>query len=176
DPFLEKEGKKDLLGKAAIANAKLAYGIFKREFASPRWKALEKAGARPQRLLWASTGTKNPAYSDVLYVDELIGADTINTMPIKTIDAFRDHGRVRESLTEDVPAAAQSLDALESAGISLAEITADLVVDGVRLFSDAFDKLLAPLAAKRRQFLGAALDSQAVALEKSLKVEVDKLA
>jgi transaldolase / glucose-6-phosphate isomerase len=165
-----------LRGKIAIANAKLAYRHYQELSAGSRWAKLKERGARPQRLLWASTGTKNPAYSDVLYIDELIGADTINTMPLKTIDAFRDHGRVRESLTEDVPAAVQTLDALESAGISLARITADLVDDGVRLFSDAFDKLLATLAAKRRQFLGAALDSQAVALDKALQGEVDKLA
>jgi transaldolase/glucose-6-phosphate isomerase len=165
-----------LRGKTAIANAKLAYRHYQELSAGSRWAKLKERGARPQRLLWASTGTKNPAYSDVLYIDELIGPDTINTMPLKTIDAFRDHGRVRESITEDVAAAAQMLADLEKAGVSLDKITADLVVDGVQLFSDAFDKLLTSVATKRRRFLGAALNSQSVALEKSLQGDVDKLA
>jgi transaldolase/glucose-6-phosphate isomerase len=111
-----------------------------------------------------------------MYVEELIGSDTVNTLPESTVDGFRDHGRVRDTLTEDVAAAGEMLDALQRAGVSLTRITADLVVDGVRQFSDAFDKLLVAVAAKRRRFLGAALDSQSVALEKSLQGEVDKLA
>jgi transaldolase/glucose-6-phosphate isomerase len=165
-----------LRGKTAIANAKLAYKLYQGLFAGPRWAKLEERGARPQRLLWASTSTKNPDYRDVIYAEELIGRDTVDTMPEATMDAFRDHGTARETLTENVAAAAQMLEALERAGISLAQITADLVVDGVRLFSDAFDKLLGAVAAKRRRMLGTALNSQAVVLEKPLQGEVDKLA
>jgi transaldolase/glucose-6-phosphate isomerase len=172
----ERTKLEGLRGKTAIANAKLAYKLYQRLFAGARWAKLEEAGARPQRLLWASTSTKNPAYRDVMYVEELIGPDTINTMPESTLHGFRDHGILRNTLTENVDAAAQTLDSLERAGISLAKITAELVVDGVRQFSDAFDKLLAAVAAKRRRFLGPALDSQSVVLEKSLQGEVDKLA
>src|SRR5262249_19561301 len=124
----------------------------------------------------ASTGTKNPSYSDVLYIDELIGPDTVNTMPPKTIDAFRDHGQVRDSLMENVNEAAQMLADLERAGISLQKITDDLVVDGVRLFSDSFDKLLGAVASKRSRILGAKLNSQELCLPEPLKAEVDKLA
>src|SRR5262249_806411 len=165
-----------LRGKTAIANAKLAYELYERRFAGPRWEKLKQAGARPQRLLWASTSTKNPEYRDVMYVEELIGSDTVNTLPEATLEGFRDHGKVRDTLTEDVAAAKQTLDALERAGVSLTRITADLVVDGVRQFSDGFDKLLGAVAAKRRGFLGTSLSSQAVLLEKSLQGEVDKLA
>jgi transaldolase/glucose-6-phosphate isomerase len=161
-----------LRGKVAIANAKLAYRRYRRRFAGPRWERLAQLGARPQRLLWASTGTKNLEYSDVLYVEELIGPDTVNTMPPKTIDAFRDHGRVRDSLVENVDAAEQTLAALEGAGISLDAITAELVVDGVKQFADSFDQLLAAIAAKRRRQLGAALDDQAILLDKDLEAEV----
>src|SRR5262249_27109397 len=164
-----------LRGKTAIANAKLAYRHYQRVFAGPRWEKLKQAGARPQRLLWASTSTKNPDYRDVMYVEELIGPDTVNTLPEATLEGFRDHGRVRDTLTENLAAAEEMLDALERAGISLTQITAELVVDGVRQFSDAFDKLLGAVAAKRRSFLGAALNSQTVALEKSLQGEVEKL-
>jgi transaldolase/glucose-6-phosphate isomerase len=173
----EERAKLELLrGKTAIANAKLAYRLYQRLFAGERWARLKEAGARPQRLLWASTSTKNPEYRDVMYVDDLIGPDTVNTLPESTLEAFRDHGIVRETLTEDVAAAEQTLDTLERAGISLEKITADLVVDGVQQFSDAFDKLLASVAAKRRHFLGDKLDSQSVTLDKALQGEVDKLA
>ncbi|HXW25686.1 MAG TPA: bifunctional transaldolase/phosoglucose isomerase [Xanthobacteraceae bacterium] len=164
-----------LRGKTAIANAKLAYRLYHRLFAGPRWAKLKERGARPQRLLWASTSTKNPDYRDVLYAEELIGPETVDTLPEATMDAFRDHGRVRDSLREDVAGAERMLAALERAGVSLTQITADLVVDGVRLFSDAFDKLLGAVAAKRARMLGAALNSQAVALGQSLQAEVDKL-
>jgi transaldolase / glucose-6-phosphate isomerase len=176
-PKAEERARLELLrGKTAIANAKLAYRFYQRLFAGDRWAKLKAAGARPQRLLWASTSTKNPEYRDVMYVDELIGPDTVNTLPESTLEAFRDHGIVRETLTEDVAAAEQTLDTLEHAGISLEKITADLVVDGVQQFSDAFDKLLASVAAKRGRFLGDKLDTQTVASEKSLQGEVDKLA
>ncbi|TMJ48510.1 MAG: bifunctional transaldolase/phosoglucose isomerase [Alphaproteobacteria bacterium] len=151
-----------LRGKVAIANAKLAYRRYLRRFAGPRWEKLAQRGARTQRLLWASTGTKSPEYRDVLYVEELIGPDTVNTMPPKTMDAFRDHGRVRDRLIEDVDRAEATLANLGRAGISLDAITARLVADGVRLFADAFDQLLGALAAKRRRNLGPKLDDQAI--------------
>jgi transaldolase/glucose-6-phosphate isomerase len=134
-----------LRGKVAIANAKLAYQRCQRIFAGPRWEALRKKGARVQRLLWASTGTKNPAYSDVLYVEELIAADTVNTMPPATMDAFRDHGRVRLSLEENVEEAGRIMETLDRSGISIDAVTGDLVESGVRQFSDDFDKLLGAL-------------------------------
>jgi transaldolase/glucose-6-phosphate isomerase len=134
---------KDLLGKIAIANGKLTYQRYQKIFSGPRWQALAAKGAQTQRVLWASTSTKNPAYRDVIYVEELIGADTVNTMPPATVDAFRDHGKLRNSLTEDVPAAAKVMDDLERAGISIKEVTDKLTQDGVKLFADAFDKLLA---------------------------------
>jgi transaldolase/glucose-6-phosphate isomerase len=134
---------KSLLGKVAVANGKLTYQRYQRIFSGPRWQALAEKGAQTQRVLWASTSTKNPNYRDVIYVEELIGPDTVNTMPPATIDAFRDHGRVRKSLTEDVAGAAKVMDALAQAGISIKEVTDKLTQDGVKLFADAFDKLLA---------------------------------
>ncbi|MFM9970713.1 MAG: transaldolase [Burkholderiales bacterium] len=137
-----------LRGKVAIANAKLAYAFFEKQIAEPRWTKLAAAGTRPQRLLWASTGTKNPAYSDVLYVEELIGANTVNTMPPATLEAFRDHGQARSSLAENPARAGEVLKELDSAGISLDAVTDQLLVDGVVLFADAFDKLLVALQAR----------------------------
>jgi transaldolase/glucose-6-phosphate isomerase len=138
--------KKDLLasveGKVAIANAKLTYKKYGELFGGPRWKALAAKGAQTQRLLWASTSTKNPKYRDVLYVEELIGADTVDTIPPATFDAFRDHGKLRKSLTEDVPGAAKIMEDLGKAGISMKEVTDKLLVDGVKLFADAFKTLL----------------------------------
>jgi transaldolase/glucose-6-phosphate isomerase len=131
-----------LLGKVAIANAKLAYQKYKEFLRSDRWKALEAKGAQTQRLLWASTSTKNPKYRDVLYVEELIGPDTVNTVPLQTLEAFRDHGRARPSLEEDLEEAHDTMEALERVGISMQEITDQLLNEGVRLFADAFDKLL----------------------------------
>src|SRR6266849_4977165 len=129
-------------GKVAIANAKLTYRKYEEIYTTPRWKALAAKGAQTQRLLWASTSTKNPKYRDVLYVEELIGADTVDTIPPATFDAFRDHGRVRASLTENLDDAAKTMLALEKAGISMKEVTDKLVVDGVKLFADAFRQLL----------------------------------
>jgi len=137
---------KGLLGKVAIANGKQTYQKYQRIFSGPRWDALAAKGAQTQRVLWASTSTKNPAYRDVIYVEELIGADTVNTMPPATIDAFRDHGRLRNSLTEDVAGAQKTMDNLAKAGISIKEVTDKLTADGVKLFADAFDKLLAAVA------------------------------
>ncbi len=134
---------KSLLGKVAIANGKLTYAKYQKIFSGPRWDALAAKGAQTQRVLWASTSTKNPNYRDVIYVEELIGADTVNTMPPATIDAFRDHGKLRNSLTEDVPAAQKVMDDLAKSGISIKEVTDKLTDDGVKLFADAFDKLLA---------------------------------
>jgi transaldolase/glucose-6-phosphate isomerase len=138
----ETERLKALLGKAAIANAKLAYEIYEKLFAGPRWKALASRGARTQRLLWASTGTKNPSYRDVVYVEELIGPDTVNTIPPATFDAFRDHGRVRATLAEGKQEARGILAAIAAAGVSLDAVTEKLLAEGVTLFVDAFRKLL----------------------------------
>jgi transaldolase len=137
---------KGLLGKVAIANGKLTYQRYQKIFSGSRWQALAAKGAQTQRVLWASTSTKNPAYRDVIYVEELVGPDTVNTMPPATIDAFRDHGVVRNSLTEDVPGAAKVMDDLGRAGISIKAVTDKLTDDGVKLFADAFDKLLAAVA------------------------------
>jgi transaldolase / glucose-6-phosphate isomerase len=134
---------KSLLGKVAIANGKLTYQRYQRIFSGPRWQALATQGAQTQRVLWASTSTKNPAYRDVMYVEELIGPDTVNTMPPATIDAFRDHGKLRNSLTEDVAGAQKVMDDLAKTGISIKEVTTKLTDDGVKLFADAFHKLLA---------------------------------
>ena len=129
-------------GKVAIANAKLTYRKYQEIYGTPRWKALAAKGAQTQRLLWASTSTKNPKYRDVMYVEELIGKETVDTIPPATFDAFRDHGRVRPSLTENVEEAAKVMASLEKAGISMKEVTEKLVVDGVKLFADAFKQLL----------------------------------
>jgi transaldolase/glucose-6-phosphate isomerase len=139
-------GNKELLesvhGRVAIANAKLTYKKYQELFSGPRWNALAAKGAQVQRLLWASTSTKNPKYRDVLYVEELIGADTVDTIPPATFDAFRDHGKLRNSLTEDVPGAAKVMENLGKAGISMKEVTDKLIADGVKLFADAFKTLL----------------------------------
>jgi transaldolase/glucose-6-phosphate isomerase len=144
---------KSLLGKVAIANGKLTYQRYQKIFSGPQWQALAAKGAQTQRVLWASTSTKNPSYRDVMYVEELIGPDTVNTMPPATIDAFRDHGKLRNSLTEDVTGAAKVMDDLARAGISMKEVTDKLTQDGVKLFADAFDKLLAAVE-KNRQSKG----------------------
>jgi transaldolase len=131
-----------LLGKVAIANARLTYQKYKEIVATPCWMALAAKGARTQRLLWASTSTKNPKYRDVMYVEELVGPDTVNTIPTATFEAFHDHGQPRLSLEENLRDAACTMADLAKAGISMKEITDKLVVDGVRLFADAFDTLL----------------------------------
>ncbi|HVA72921.1 MAG TPA: bifunctional transaldolase/phosoglucose isomerase [Candidatus Limnocylindrales bacterium] len=135
-----------LLGKVAIANAKKTYQRYQEIFRGPRWDALAAKGAHTQRLLWASTSTKNPNYRDVMYVEELIGQDTVDTIPPATLDAFRDHGIVRASLVENVEAAHETMRNLAKAGISMTEVTSQLVDDGVKLFADAFEKLLAAVA------------------------------
>src|SRR3981189_320549 len=158
-----------LRGKVAIANAKLAYQRYKRLFAGARWNKLQAKGARVQRLLWASTGTKNKHYSDVLYVDELIAADTVNTLPPPTMDAFRDHGKPRASLEQNLDEAGQVMAALERSGISIDQVTATLVDEGVKLFADAFDKLLGAVAVNRAAIVGDKLDGQACKLPPELE-------
>src|ERR1700728_1158049 len=142
---------KSVLGKVAIANGKLPYQRYKQIFIGPRWQALAAKGAQTQRVLWASTSTKNPAYRDVIYVEELIGPDTVTTMPPATIGAFRDHGLLRNSLTEDVAGAQKVMDDLAKAGISIKEVTDKLTADGVTLFADAFHKLLAAVEKSTQQ-------------------------
>jgi transaldolase / glucose-6-phosphate isomerase len=139
----EQELLKSVQGKVAIANGKQTYEKCQEIFSTPRWKALAAKGAQTQRVLWASTSTKNPAYRDVVYVEELIGPDTVDTIPPATLDAFRDHGKPRQSLTEDLPAAHKTMETAEKVGISMKQVTDKLTDDGVRLFSEAFDKLLA---------------------------------
>ena len=133
---------KGLLGKVAIANGKLTYQKYQRIFSGPRWQALATKGAQTQRVLWASTSTKNPAYRDVIYVEELIGRDTVDTMPPATVEAFRDHGKLGNTLIEDIPGAEKVMSDLAKVGISMKEVTDKLTDDGVKLFADAFDKLL----------------------------------
>jgi transaldolase/glucose-6-phosphate isomerase len=161
-----------LKGKVAIANAKLAYQRYKRLFAGDRWQRLERKGARHQRLLWGSTGTKNKAYRDVLYVEELIGPDTVNTVPPATLDTFRDHGKPRASLEENIDEAERVLSDLASTGISLDAVTQRLVDEGVELFADAFDKLLGAVAKKRAATLGDRVDNQTLALPGALDKSV----
>jgi transaldolase len=156
DPLLEKIGTPEALGlrgKIAIANAKLAYQRFREIFYGEPFAALHEKGARVQRPLWGSTGTKNEAYSDVLYVEELIGPDTVNTLPPKTLAAFRDHGRVRETLQENIAQAKADIAQLRNLGIDLDAATEKLQNDGVAAFSASYDKLIAALKDKRRDIL-----------------------
>lgn len=139
----DKELLQSLRGKVAIANAKLAYQKYEEIFSGDRWEKLAEKGAQTQRVLWASTGTKNKEYSDVLYIEELIGKDTVNTIPPATWDAFRDHGKLRSSLTESVEEAKETLANLEKSGISLEKATDQLLIDAVRLFVEPFDKMIA---------------------------------
>jgi transaldolase len=138
-----------LRGRVAIANAKLAYQDWRSRTASPRWERLSARGARPQRLLWASTSTKNPHYRDVMYVEELIGPDTVDTVPPATFAAFRDHGRVRPTLEEDVEGARRVMAELAALGISIDDVTDRLLAEGLRLFAEPFAKLLATIEARR---------------------------
>jgi transaldolase/glucose-6-phosphate isomerase len=166
-----------LRGKIAIANARLAYQRYKRRFSGARWDRLKAKGARTQRLLWASTGTKNKNYSDVLYVDEMIAADTVNTMPPATMDAFRDHGKVADSLDRNMDEAKATMARLAEAGISIDKVTDSLVEEGVQLFADAFDKLLGAVAQKRDAILGQAINAQRMTLpaglDKAVKTTLD---
>jgi transaldolase len=137
-----KELLESLRGKVAIANARRTYAKYQELIATPRWKALAAKGAQTQRLLWASTSTKNPKYRDVLYVEELIGADTVDTVPPATFDAFRDHGKLRNSLSENVAGANKTFADMEAAGISMKDVTDKLLADAVKLFQDPFKQLL----------------------------------
>jgi transaldolase len=150
DRRLEERGTKTLQGKLGIANARIAYRHFQEAFAGPRWEALAVAGASKQKPLWASTSTKNPAYRDVMYVEELIGSDTVNTMPPETVDAFQDHGEVRgDTILEGIDEAERLLEELSAAGIDYDEVVGVLEDEGVRKFTDSFDELLDGIRAKR---------------------------
>ena len=148
-------GRDDLKGKLAIANAKLAYQTYKELFSGERWEKLREKGATAQRCLWASTSTKNPEYRDVIYVEELIGPDTVNTMPAETVKAFQDHGEVSAKLEEDVDDARALLDRLEEAGVSYDEVTETLEREGVEKFADSFKELLEGVAKKRDALVAA---------------------
>ncbi len=139
-----------LAGKAAVANAKLAYALFQQRFSGPAWEELRRQGAHVQRPLWASTSTKNPAYRDVMYVEQLIAPDTVNTMPAATIDAFRDHGVIARTADADLEGARKALRDIEAAGISMRDVTDKLLADGLSSFQKSFDTLLAGLEKKTR--------------------------
>jgi transaldolase / glucose-6-phosphate isomerase len=165
---------KSVQGKVAIANGKLTYQKFLKIFSGPRWEALAKKGAQVQRVLWASTSTKNPHYRDVLYVEELIGPDTVNTIPPATFDAFRDHGKLRNSLTEDVDAAKDTMETLAKVGISIKEVTDKLTNDGVKLFADAFDQLLEAVEKSSKSGNAPQVSHQTYTLPADLKSAVDQ--
>ena len=155
DKRLEAAGRKDLCGKLAVANAKLAYQRYKALFAGERWAALAAKGATTQRCLWASTSTKNPDYPDTIYVDELIGPATVNTMPLETIEAFQDHGTVANTLEEGLDEAHALFEELETAGVSYDDVVETLEREGVQKFSDSFAELLGGIEAKREQLVTA---------------------
>ena len=169
DGLLENGGGsvRHLLGKAAVANARVAYQDFKETFATSRFQALSERGARVQRPLWASTSTKNPEYSDVMYVETLIGPDTVNTMPDATLAAFLEHGTARHSIEDDVHEARETLMSLESAGISMDEVTTQLMHDGVKAFADSFDQLIENISAKRERLLATSAAPAGVSLGKA---------
>ena len=146
----ERQKLKSLEGKAAIANARLVYQDFKSIFSTPRFESLKHAEARVQRPLWASTSTKNPAYRDVLYAEELIGPNTVDTMPLETIENFRDHGRVRYSIEDNIPQAKAELAALEDVGIHYHAVTQQLLDEGVQKFADSFHELFAGIESKKQ--------------------------
>jgi transaldolase len=151
DRRLEAKGDETVLslrGKAAVAQAKLAYQLFLERFSGPRWDSLSAKGAHRQRPLWASTSTKNPAYPDLLYVDSLIGPDTVNTMPDATVAAFVDHGTVARTVDQGADEARAELDALQEAGVDMADVSARLEEEGVASFSKSYDELLQALEDK----------------------------
>jgi len=149
-----REELRSLLGKAGIANAKIAYAKYKEMFSGPRWEALAAKGARVQRCLWASTSTKNPDFRDVIYVEELIGPDTVNTLPQNTLDAFREHGKAALTLDQGVAEAHEAIRRIEGAGISFKAVTDELQTQGVKLFCDSFDKAVASIVQKREVLRG----------------------
>ena len=163
-----------ILGKVAIANGKLTYQAYERIFSPARWKALAARGAQTQRVLWASTSTKNPNYRDVLYVEEMIGPDTVNTVPVATLDAFRDHGKPRQSLTEDVGGARKTMADLADVGIVMKDVTDKLTVDGVRLFAEAFDKLLDAVEKNTHRPGAPRVSTQSASLPADLDTAVKK--
>ena len=160
----QRAGLEALLGKAAVASARAAYQRYKDIFSGPSWEGLAERGARSQRLLWASTGTKNPNYRDVLYVEELVGPDTVNTLPPGTLAAFLDHGYVRPSLEEDVEAARNTLENLAKAGVDMDAVTQRLQDEGVKLFAESYDKLLSSIAEKREDLLKGTQRRRSVSL------------
>ena len=164
---------KGLVGQVAIANAKLTYRYYQELFGSARWRKLAELGAQTQRVLWASTSTKNPAYRDVIYVEELIGRDTVNTIPPATFDAFRDHGQVRPSLTEDVEGAYDTMETLGRVGISMGEVTDRLLEEGLALFSQSFEKLLKAVAREGGAAAGRGINRQTSSISGSLAAAVD---
>ena len=158
DKYLEEHGTRAALevrGRAAIANAKLAYEAYGEIFGGQEFAELRAAGARVQRCLWASTSTKNPDYRDVLYVEELIGPETVNTMPIETIAAFMDHGQIRRTLDRDLDGAKQAIREVEASGISMERVTGELITEGVASFAKSFDELIETIESKRKELAPA---------------------
>ena len=158
DKYLEEIGERAALearGKAAIANAKLAYEAYGEIFGGDEFADLRAAGAQVQRCLWASTSTKNPDYRDVLYVEELIGPETVNTMPLETITAFNDHGQVARTLDRDLDGARQAIREVEASGISMERVTGELIEEGVASFSKSFDELIGTIESKRQELAPA---------------------
>lgn len=153
DRALEKLGVSELQGEIAVANARLAYELFSQTFVGPRWDHLAALGARKQRVLWASTSTKNPRYSDTLYVDNLIGPDTVNTAPLETIEAYMDHGRLGRTVDADLQEAHAKVERLGHLGVDLDDVTEKLQTDGVNAFSDSFKSLLNSIESKRKLFV-----------------------
>ena len=158
DGLIERRGGDldSLMGQAAVANAKIAYQDFKGTFSTDRFGALARKGARVQRPLWASTSAKNPEYSDVLYVETLVGADTVNTMPDATLEAFLDHGKANATIENDVEASREAMNRLEGNGISIDSVTTTLMHEGVKAFADSFELLLDDIQAKRDRLMAGA--------------------
>lgn len=151
DPLLEEKGLADLQGEVAIASAKKAYEIYKRVFSTERWNALAAKGAQPQRLLWASTGSKNPAFKDTKYVEALIGPATVDTVPLETVDAFRDHGIAANTLEDGLDHATEVLEKIKAAGIDIDQITQKLEDEGIEKFNAPFEKLLKAIEAQKNK-------------------------
>ena len=168
----EKQLLESLLGKVAIANAKLTYEKYKQIYSGPRWNALKTKNAMTQRLLWASTSTKNPSYRDVIYVEELIGPDTVDTIPPATFDGFRDHGVPKESLEANLDAARQTMQNLAKGGVSMQQATEKLLQDGVKIFEEAFDKLLGAIEKNRKKNLAPKIDQMSWKLPSDLDSKV----
>ena len=151
DPMLQEKGAENLKGKIAIASAKKAYQIYLEMIASDRFKKLKENGAQKQRVLYASTGTKDPSFSDVLYVESIIGKDTINTLPMETIDAFRDHGIAAETLTTNLDEANKAMEELKNKGIDIDKVTQKLEDEGIEKFNQAYEKLIKSIDTQKRK-------------------------